>query len=345
MLTRPDLQAQVRSSGQQEMIVEAFDIFQGIDRWDYDNIQLEIVTNGNALFYTTYLIMYKLDLVRYFGIDDEVLCNFLMAVQSSYHPNPYHNAMHGTDVTQICYYIIMMAGLYEKCQLTKEDLLSSIVASAIHDFDHPGLNNNFHTRTNSYLATLYNDKSILENHHVACVFELVRHPRFNIFAPLSDTQRQTVRETVVEMVLSTDMGNHANIFKRFQLRMSEGSDWSSKKEDVRLALCMSIKMADISNCARPSHIYSEWAGNICREFYLQGDAECSLSLSVSPFMDRSKPEDFPQGQISFMTYIVQPMLEAFCELLPSLRFALDLCKQNKEYWNQKSNSNTTNNNN
>ena len=30
-----------------------------------------------------------------------------------------------------------------------------------------GLNNNFHIKVQSYLATLYNDKSILENHHCA----------------------------------------------------------------------------------------------------------------------------------------------------------------------------------
>ncbi|GET90536.1 hypothetical protein, conserved [Leishmania tarentolae] len=333
VLQRPEIQRQIEANGNGQVIAEAFEIFKGIDRWDYDTIQLEIITDGNALFYTTYLLIYKLDLVRYFNLDDAVLRRFLIAVQSAYHPNPYHNAMHGADVTQINYYIMMVAGLSEKCHLSKEEIFAGIIAGAVHDFDHPGLNNNFHSRTGSYLATLYNDRSILENHHLACTFELLRNPRYNIFATLSEEQRLLVRETVVEMVLATDMGNHARIFKNFQVRMSETSDWHSKKEDVRLALSMSIKMADISNCARPNHIYAEWAKNISKEFYLQGDAERKLNLSISPFMDRTKEaEEFPKGQVSFIMYIVQPMVEAISALLPFMTFAVSMCVDNKEYW-------------
>lgn len=333
VLDRMDFKKLMEFSDNRQVVTETLEIFKGVDRWDYNTIQLEIITNGNALFYTTYLLMYKLDLVRYFHIDDQVLRNFLVAVQSAYHPNPYHNAMHGADVTQINYYIMMVAGLADKCQLSKEEIFAGIIAGVIHDYDHPGLNNNFHTRTNAFLATLYNDRSILENHHVACTFELIRHPRYNIFATLSEEQRQVVRDTIVEMVLATDMGNHAKIFKSFQVRLGETKDWSSKKEDVRLALSMSIKMADISNCARPNHIYAEWAKNISKEFYLQGDAERALQLSISPFMDRTKEvEEFPKGQISFMMYIVQPMVEVLAEFLPSLSFAVDLCMENKQYW-------------
>lgn len=333
ILDRSDLKKLMEFNDNKQVVTEALEIFKGIDRWDYDTIQLEIITNGNALFYTTYLLMYKLDLVRAFNINDQILRNFLVAVQSAYHPNPYHSAMHAADVTQINYYIMMIAGLAQKCKLSKEEILAGLIAGAVHDFDHPGLNNNFHTRTNAYLATLYNDRSILENHHIACTFELLRHPRYNILASLTEEQRLCVRETMVEMVLATDMGIHAKIFKQFQARLAEVPEWHSKKEDIRLALSMSIKMADISNSARPNHIYAEWAKNISKEFYLQGDAERQLHLSISPFMDRTKEaEEFPKGQISFMMYIVQPMVEVLAEFLPSLSFTLNLCRENKQYW-------------
>jgi len=333
VLDRPDIKKLVEASPNRQMISEAFDIFKGIDQWDYDTIQLEIITNGNALFYTAYVLMYKLDLVNYFKINDQTLRSFLIAVQAAYHPNPYHNAMHGADVTQINYYIMMVGGLCEKCKLSNEEILAGLLAGSVHDFDHPGLNNNFHQKTNAYLATLYNDRSILENHHIACTFELLRHPKYNVLASLRPEQRQIVRDTMLEMVLATDMGRHGKIFKHFQMRMAETTDWHSKKEDVRLALSMSIKMADISNCARPSHIYAEWAKNISKEFYTQGDAERKLDMPISPFMDRTKEsEEFPRGQISFMIYVVQPMVEAIAELLPNLSFAVNFCVENKEYW-------------
>ncbi|KAF8293268.1 hypothetical protein TcYC6_0110850 [Trypanosoma cruzi] len=332
VLDRPELQSLLNDFSR-PLVRDMFDVFSGLDRWDYNVIELEIITNGNALFYTTYVLLYKLDLVAQFHLDDAVLQQFLLGVQAGYHPNPYHNSMHAADVAHINYYIMMIAGLKEKCHLSKEKVLAGVLAGAIHDFDHPGLNNNFHTKTNAYLSTLYNDRSILENHHVACIFELILHPAYNVFASLSNEQMYVVRETMIEMVLATDMGNHGNLLRKFKLRMAETTDWHTEKEDVLLALSMSIKMADISNCARPKYIYAEWARNISREFYNQGDAEAACGLPISPFMDRKrKMADFPKGQISFMTYIVVPMVEAISEFLPSLCFALQHCDENKDAW-------------
>merc|ERR1712146_857047 len=110
-------------------------------------------------------------------------------------------------------------------------------------------------------------------------------------------------------------------------------EWHANKEDLRLALSISIKMADISNCGRPSKLYLEWAKNIASEFYVQGDAEAKLCLAISPFMDRSKDQqEFPKGQISFMNFVVIPMFEAISEFLPNMEFCLKHCTENKEYW-------------
>eukprot|EP00388_Colpodella_angusta_P045048 GDKK01064801.1.p1 GENE.GDKK01064801.1~~GDKK01064801.1.p1 ORF type:complete len:610 (-),score=139.47 GDKK01064801.1:524-2353(-) len=304
-----------------------------LDSWDMSVFDIERDTNGNALYVVCYSILQKMDLVSHFNIDDKILRNFLMNVQAGYHPNPYHNKTHAADVCQVNYYIMNKGGLIEKLKLTKEDLLAGILAGAIHDYDHPGFNNNFHTRSNAYLSTLYNDRSILENHHLACVFEMMRLPQFDIFKNLTDEQRRTVRETMIEMVLATDMGNHAAIFSSFRRRTAEGQDWHERREDIHLALSMSIKMADVSNCGRPNHLYIEWAKNISAEFYMQGDAEERRGLSISPFMDRKKDKtDFPKGQISFMNYVVVPMFEAIAEFLPPVECALQCCTENKEYW-------------
>ena len=320
--------------GDRQSVDRMLSVMQKLDSWDMSVFDLERATNNNALFYVTYAMLYKLDLVRHFNIDDTVLRTFLQGVQAGYHPNPYHSATHAADVSQINYFIMVKCGLSEKLAMSKEELLAGIIAGSIHDYDHPGFNNSFHTRTNAYLSTLYNDKSILENHHLACIFEMLRQPKYNILSKLTDDQRREVRDTMCEMVLSTDMGNHGKIFQAFRRRQVEGGqDWFSRKEDVRLALSMSIKMADISNSGRPNHLYIEWAKNIATEFYKQGDAEQQANLAISPFMDRRKHRvDFPKGQQSFMSFIVVPMFEAMAELLPALEPALAHCNENKDYW-------------
>eukprot|EP00906_Rhabdomonas_costata_P024315 RCo034971 len=248
-------------------------VMEKIDKWNYDVWTVSDFTNKGALFTTAYAIFMRWDFLRKFGVDEAVVINFLSQVEGGYHPNPYHNSMHGADVLHIVHYILSSGELKERCHLTDEDTFAAIIAGMIHDYDHPGLNNNFHIKVQSYLATLYNDRSILENHHCAEVFELMKNPNFNILAGLTEVQRRDVRETIIDMVLSTDMGLHAKIFGNWKRRIGQDHDLHKRKDDQRLALAMAIKMADISNCGRPENLYLKWGTKLSEEFFLQGANE------------------------------------------------------------------------
>ena len=52
----------------------------------------------------------------------------------------------------------------------------------------------------SELALMYNDESVLENHHLAVAFKLVQISDCDIFVNLSKKQRQTLRKMVIDMV-------------------------------------------------------------------------------------------------------------------------------------------------
>ncbi|KAJ9460843.1 putative 3prime [Diplonema papillatum] len=316
-----------------EKQLELFNQLERIDKWDYDVFAVDAATGGASLFHTAYALLHKYNLIEHFGIPKDVAISFLTAVQAGYRPNSYHNSTHAADVLQVTHFVMGPAGLTKLAQLSKEDLLASLLAATIHDYDHPGFNNNFHTRTSAYLATLYSDRSILENHHCACVFELMCNAKYDVLASLGEEQRREVRDTIIELVLSTDMGNHAKLFSSFRRRLQESDDWVTKREDAKLAMVMAIKMADISNCGRPSSLYLRWARNIANEFYVQGDVEQSVKLSISPFMDRRRDKtDFAKGQISFINFIVTPLFESMTELLPGMEFAVSHCQDNRERW-------------
>ena len=53
-------------------------------------------------------------------------------------------------------------------------VMSAILASSIHDVDHPGVTNQYLVNTSSELAIIYNDESVLENHHLAVAFKLIQ---------------------------------------------------------------------------------------------------------------------------------------------------------------------------
>ena len=63
----------------------------------------------------------------------------------------------------------------------------------------------------SDLALMYNDNSVLENHHIAVAFKLLQNPACDIFSSLSSKQRTSVRKMMIDMVLATDMSKHMKL--------------------------------------------------------------------------------------------------------------------------------------
>ena len=58
---------------------------------------------------------------------------------------------------------------------------------------------------------MYNDESVLENHHLAVAFKLLQIPECDILSNLSQKQRMSVRKMVIDMVLATDMSKHMSL--------------------------------------------------------------------------------------------------------------------------------------
>ncbi len=78
-----------------------------------------------------------------------------------------------------------------------------MVAAAVHDVGHPGKSNQFLVNIGSELAMLYNDISVLENHHLAVAFKLLQDPSCNFMVHLVREQRQAFRKMVIDMVRMT----------------------------------------------------------------------------------------------------------------------------------------------
>lgn len=78
--------------------------------------------------------------------------------------NPYHNNLHAADVAQTVHHVLCQTGLMH--WLTDLEIFATLVAALIHDYEHTGTTNNFHVMSGSDTAMLYNDRAVLENHHI-----------------------------------------------------------------------------------------------------------------------------------------------------------------------------------
>merc|ERR1711971_1119583 len=86
----------------------------------------------------------------------------------------------------------------------------------VHDVDHPGLINEYQINSDSELALLYNDNSVLENHHCATAFQILSQPEANIFSGLERNEVLNVlRPLICSLILNTDMKNHFPLMEKF----------------------------------------------------------------------------------------------------------------------------------
>uniref|UniRef100_A0A8C7TFZ5 Phosphodiesterase n=1 Tax=Oncorhynchus mykiss TaxID=8022 RepID=A0A8C7TFZ5_ONCMY len=194
------------------------------------------------------------------------------------------------------------------------ELMALYVAAAMHDYDHPGRTNAFLVATNAAQAVLYNDRSVLENHHAASAWSLyLSQPEFNFLANLDHVEFKRFRFLVIEAILATDLKKHFDFLAEFNSKVNDvnspGIDWTN--ENDRLLVCqVCIKLADINGPAKGRDLHLKWTEGIVNEFYEQGDEEATLGLPISPFMDRSSPQ-LAKLQESFITHIVGPLCNSY----------------------------------
>lgn len=290
----------------------------------YDYTQEELIENVAYMFDS-------LGLIEEFGISTTKLFSLLRKVQESYKDaNPYHNFWHAIDVTQFVYACMNLDRI--SAFLTPLDVFSLLVASLCHDLDHPGLNNTFQINAQTSLATLYNDISVLENHHASLCFSILYENEYCIIEGLTREESREFRKKVISNILATDMAHHFEIISRFQTRLQTLGSLSKDNSDDRcLLMNIIIKCADISNAVRPFPIARKWAEKVVEEFLQQGDREKEMGLQVSPLMDRESM-DKVQLQINFIGYLVEPLFKALVQYIPSAGLLLSTMQTNRKQW-------------
>jgi hypothetical protein len=313
-------------------ILQAATVF-SVDGWAFDPFELTRCTNDHALLFLGHHCLAQSGLYEQFGLDLGVVLTFLQNLELAYRNNPYHNREHACDVLQGAMWLLHSgstdagggnggagggnggAGRTPLSTLMQPvDVLALLIAAAGHDSDHTGQNNAYHVATNSDLAIVYNDRSVLESHHCATLFSIARKENSDLFAALPLNQRREVRDIIIQMVLSTDMAVHFKNVDRLSAVLQSGDLDLSKREEKTFVLEMVIHSADIANPCRSEKIYRQWTERVMQEFYEQGDLEKANGLPVSKFFDRTAP-NVPKCQLGFIDFVVRPLMEVVNELL------------------------------
>eukprot|EP00002_Diphylleia_rotans_P023757 TRINITY_DN4675_c0_g1_i6.p1 TRINITY_DN4675_c0_g1~~TRINITY_DN4675_c0_g1_i6.p1 ORF type:complete len:216 (+),score=48.62 TRINITY_DN4675_c0_g1_i6:421-1068(+) len=194
-------------------------------------------------------------------------------------------------------------------------------------------------QTESKYSLMYNDKSIMENYHLYKAFTILKEERFNFLCNIPKEERKIVRDTVIDLVLCTDMAYHFDYLGKFKAKVGAGGDVDiSVRENKLLVLQMALKCADLAHMAKSFPIHSRWTTLVTEEFYLQGDQEGSLKLPKSPFMDRDS-ENVPKSQIGFLSFLVIPMFAAWVQYAGDAYQLIPTLQSNLARWKEMAQSN------
>uniref|UniRef100_A0A3B4AY17 Phosphodiesterase n=1 Tax=Periophthalmus magnuspinnatus TaxID=409849 RepID=A0A3B4AY17_9GOBI len=308
-----------------------------INRWGIDIFKVSEYSGSRPLTVTMYTIFQERDLLKSFKIPADTFITFMMTLEEHYHADvAYHNNIHAADVVQSTHVLLSTPAL--EAVFTDLEILAALFASAIHDVDHPGVSNQFLINTNSELALMYNDSSVLENHHLAVGFKLLQEDNCDIFQNLSKKQRQSLRKMVIDMVLATDMSKHMNLLADLKTMVetkkvtSLGVLLLDNYSDRIQVLQNMVHCADLSNPTKPLELYRQWTDRIMVEFFTQGDRERDKGMEVSPMCDKHNAS-IEKNQVGFIDYIVHPLWETWADLVhPDAQEILDTLEDNREWY-------------
>ncbi|ROT82369.1 putative calcium/calmodulin-dependent 3 [Penaeus vannamei] len=243
-------------------------------------------------------------------------------------------ASNNTPLRCLAYELLNRYGLLHKFKnwLNDVEILATLMAALIHDYEHTGTTNNFHVMSGSETAILYNDRAVLENHHICAAFRLLRGEDHNVLVNLSREEYREFRSLVIEMVLATDMSTLSQKKEKkksnttppqksvFTKRLTSlplspfFSPPSCYSLDKAKALSLVLHCCDISHPSKPWHLHERWTTQLLEEFFRQGDKERELGLPYSPLCDRNNTL-VAESQIGFIDFIVDPSLGVCGDLL------------------------------
>ncbi|XP_019958303.1 3',5'-cyclic-AMP phosphodiesterase 4D isoform X5 [Paralichthys olivaceus] len=308
-----------------------------VNKWGLNVFKISEFSGNRPLTVMMYTIFQERDLLKTFKIPLDTFITYLMTLEDHYHGDvAYHNNIHAADVTQSTHVLLSTPAL--EAVFTDLEILAAIFASAIHDVDHPGVSNQFLINTNSELALMYNDSSVLENHHLAVGFKLLQEENCDIFQNLTKKQRQSLRKMVIDIVLATDMSKHMNLLADLKTMVETKKVTSSgvllldNYSDRIQVLQNMVHCADLSNPTKPLQLYRQWTDRIMEEFFSQGDRERERGMEISPMCDKHNAS-VEKSQVGFIDYIVHPLWETWADLVhPDAQDILDTLEDNREWY-------------
>jgi cAMP-specific phosphodiesterase 4 len=240
--------------------------------------------------------------------------------------NPFHNLRHGLNVMH-CVYILQSKPKIREIMRPVERF-ALLLAGLCHDVNHSGRTNLFEINSESKLALRYNDLSVLENHHIATTFKLLKREGCNFLGGLEHLDYRTLRKWLVKLILSTDNQSHFKLMQTCEEILFDNQGEAMLKEEHRMeGGGLILHCSDFASNSKTVPQNEAWSRLVNEEFKRQYRLEIELNLSPTPwYKDLDLEPVRLKNEIGFVSAIVKPCWALTSEFLgrSELRHQLEL---------------------
>lgn len=294
-----------------------------IDTFDFDSYQIdECFVLKNIAGYIFKKVIQNIN----YEIDEISLTIFIAHVCKNYNKNHFHNFQHAVNVLQITYLLLNKTGIINK--LNPHIVFACLISALSHDVDHPGNTNSYEINSMSKYAKLYNDISVLENHHCSLTFELMEES--GLSKHIRDNHYREIRKTIISCILGTDMSKHSDNLINFNAINFKNESFSI--EDQIIIATGFVHFADLSNPIKNFEISFEWSKRISLEFFEQTIKEEAIGIESLSFMKVHDKLSLCLNEINFITNISVPTWETFVSKFEELSFIMDSVNSTLNKW-------------
>ncbi|CAD8167696.1 unnamed protein product [Paramecium pentaurelia] len=273
---------------------------------------------NKKLYKNKFIIVYNIfDMLEYtkqYPLKNKEFVNFLTALKYKYNKtaNPFHNFTHGVNVMHGCF-LFAHHPKFGFC-FNDQQRFAMTLTGLCHDVGHPGTNNLFQINTQTKLALIYNDKSVLENHHIAVTYKLLALKQCDFLESVPRADKIMIRKYVVNNVLATDNQYHFKLLNDIEIKFgqSQGDPKIFQSEDNKILLSGFLThAADFFGAAKSYQVARAWSERLRREFQAQSQLEDIVGIAQTPYLRNLDDEvQYSKNEIGFLKVIVKPIYES-----------------------------------
>jgi hypothetical protein len=153
-----------------------------------------------------------------------------------------------------------------------------------------------------------------------------------LLAYLSEKDRITITNFVIDCILATDMEKHKDFIEKWSSVMGQ-FDRTNASHRLLLAQII-IKTADLNNVTQKFDESEKISKLLFVENHRQGRIEIELGLPISPMCNPNDDTPLCVGQVGFYTFVVEPLMKKLLMFFPEIEAIVSQLERNLSHWKE-----------